>query len=106
MTNKLTNDLYMRRALELAQLGRGHVSPNPMVGCVIVHNNQVISEGWHKKYGDWHAEVNAVHSVQDLDLLKRLMDLLPEKISIPSGSVMIFPEPWYINGVQKKMPLW
>jgi diaminohydroxyphosphoribosylaminopyrimidine deaminase/5-amino-6-(5-phosphoribosylamino)uracil reductase len=60
----------MQRALELAQLGQGFVSPNPMVGCVIVCENQVIGEGWHKKYGDWHAEVNAVNAVQDPELLK------------------------------------
>ncbi len=62
--------LYMRRALELAAIGRGHVSPNPMVGCVIVYNNQIIGEGWHKQYGDWHAEVNAINAVEDKSLLK------------------------------------
>lgn len=55
----------MQRALQLAEIGRGSVSPNPMVGCVIVHNDEIIGEGWHQKYGDWHAEVNAVNSVQD-----------------------------------------
>ncbi|RFS15593.1 bifunctional diaminohydroxyphosphoribosylaminopyrimidine deaminase/5-amino-6-(5-phosphoribosylamino)uracil reductase RibD [Emticicia sp. C21] len=56
---------YMLRALQLAEIGRGQVSPNPMVGCVIVHNDQIIGEGWHQQYGSWHAEVNAVNSVQD-----------------------------------------
>lgn len=60
----------MKRALELALLGRGHVSPNPMVGCVIVHNGTIIGEGWHKKYGEPHAEINAIESVQDKSLLK------------------------------------
>lgn len=55
----------MLRALELAEIGRGKVSPNPMVGCVIVHNGQIIGEGWHQIYGSWHAEVNAVNSVKD-----------------------------------------
>lgn len=64
------DELYMRRALELARLGRGSVSPNPMVGCVIVHNGRIIGEGWHQKYGDWHAEVNAVAAVNDITLLK------------------------------------
>ena len=59
----------MLRALQLAEIGRGTVSPNPMVGCVIVHNDLIIGEGWHKKYGDWHAEVNAVNSVKDKTLL-------------------------------------
>ncbi len=59
----------MTRALQLAEIGRGNVSPNPMVGCVIVHNDSIIGEGWHRKYGDWHAEVNAVNSVADKSLL-------------------------------------
>lgn len=68
----LTNtdiERYMRRALQLAALGAGHVSPNPMVGCVIVHQNRIIGEGWHQRYGDWHAEVNAVNDVADKSLL-------------------------------------
>ncbi len=53
----------MQRALDLALLGKGHVAPNPLVGCVIVKNNKIIGEGWHKAYGGPHAEVNAVHSI-------------------------------------------
>ncbi|WP_317164535.1 bifunctional diaminohydroxyphosphoribosylaminopyrimidine deaminase/5-amino-6-(5-phosphoribosylamino)uracil reductase RibD [Pontibacter fetidus] len=60
---------YMRRALELARLGSGYTAPNPMVGCVVVHNGQIIGEGWHRNYGGPHAEVNAVASVQDKSLL-------------------------------------
>lgn len=60
---------YMRRALELAEWGRGNVSPNPMVGCVIVHNGEIIGEGFHKVYGGPHAEVNAVNSVKNPELL-------------------------------------
>ena len=65
-----TNEKYMNRCLELARLGAGNVSPNPMVGCVIVHNNRVIGEGYHEKYGEAHAEVNAVKSVENHELLK------------------------------------
>lgn len=64
-----TDELFMRRALELATLGRGQVSPNPLVGCVIVHDGKIIGEGWHKKYGEAHAEVNAVNSVENPALL-------------------------------------
>jgi diaminohydroxyphosphoribosylaminopyrimidine deaminase / 5-amino-6-(5-phosphoribosylamino)uracil reductase len=60
-----TEELFMRRALELAEHGRGAVSPNPLVGCVIVHDGRVIGEGWHQKYGEPHAEVNAVNSIVD-----------------------------------------
>src|ERR1700749_1288840 len=57
------DEIYMRRCLELAQLGLGNVSPNPMVGAVIVHNNKIIGEGYHQKYGQAHAEVNAINQV-------------------------------------------
>ena len=50
----------MRRAIELARKGMGHVSPNPMVGCVIVKDGRIISEGYHEKYGAYHAERNAL----------------------------------------------
>ena len=63
------SQLFMQRALQLAQLGAGTVSPNPMVGCVIVHNGKIIGEGYHQKYGDAHAEVNAVNAVSDKSLL-------------------------------------
>ncbi len=60
----------MERCLELAKLGAGNVAPNPMVGCVIVHQGKIIGEGFHQKYGEAHAEVNAVNSVVNQDLLK------------------------------------
>ena len=63
------SQLFMQRALQLARLGTGTVSPNPMVGCVIVHNGKIIGEGYHQKYGDAHAEVNAVNAVSDKSLL-------------------------------------
>lgn len=63
----------MLRALELATLGRGSVSPNPMVGCVIEHQGRIIGEGWHQRYGEAHAERNAIFSVQPED-----EHLLPE----------------------------
>jgi diaminohydroxyphosphoribosylaminopyrimidine deaminase/5-amino-6-(5-phosphoribosylamino)uracil reductase len=59
----------MNHALELASKGLGQVAPNPMVGCVIVHNNQIISEGYHEQYGSAHAEPNAIKKVSD-ELLK------------------------------------
>lgn len=60
---------YMHRALQLAKLGLGSTSINPMVGCVIVYNNSIIGEGWHQQYGKEHAEVNAINSVVDKSLL-------------------------------------
>jgi diaminohydroxyphosphoribosylaminopyrimidine deaminase/5-amino-6-(5-phosphoribosylamino)uracil reductase len=60
----MVDELYMRRCLELAELGNGNVSPNPMVGCVIVYNHLIVGEGYHKKIGYEHAEVNAIASVK------------------------------------------
>ncbi|WP_462265555.1 bifunctional diaminohydroxyphosphoribosylaminopyrimidine deaminase/5-amino-6-(5-phosphoribosylamino)uracil reductase RibD [Mucilaginibacter sp.] len=57
------DEIYMRRCLELAALGAGQVSPNPMVGAVIVYQNTIIGEGYHQQYGKAHAEVNAVNDV-------------------------------------------
>lgn len=59
----------MRRCLQLAALGCGHVSPNPMVGAVVVHEGRIIGEGYHRCYGKPHAEVNAIASVADESLL-------------------------------------
>ncbi|MCL4139494.1 UNVERIFIED_CONTAM: hypothetical protein GTU68_018132 [Idotea baltica] len=65
----MKHEHFMERALELAQKGEGSVSPNPMVGCVLVHNDIIIGEGWHKKFGEAHAEVNAINSVVDKALI-------------------------------------
>ena len=62
--------LFMQRAMELALRGSGSVSPNPLVGCVIAHEDRIIGEGWHEKYGSAHAEVNAVSRVDDKSLLR------------------------------------
>lgn len=61
---------FMARTLELAGLGLGNVSPNPLVGCVILHEDRIIGEGWHEEYGGPHAEVNALRTVRDKELLK------------------------------------
>ncbi len=61
--------IFMQRCLELALLGMGDVAPNPMVGCIIVHDGIIIGEGYHRKYGEPHAEVNAIRSVQNQELL-------------------------------------
>ena len=59
----ISHDIYMRRCLQLALLGRGNVAPNPMVGAVLVHDDRIIGEGYHEKYGQAHAEVNCLKSV-------------------------------------------
>lgn len=61
------DEFFMRRAIQLAKLGLGNTAPNPCVGSVIVHNNIIIGEGFHQKYGTPHAEVNAINSVKPED---------------------------------------
>lgn len=58
----------MRRCLELAQLAIGHVAPNPVVGAVLVSGGRIIGEGYHRQYGQAHAEVNCLRSVQADDI--------------------------------------
>ena len=65
------DEFYMRRCIELAKCGFGTASPNPMVGAVIVCDGKIIGEGWHRRCGEAHAEVNAVNSVADKSLLKK-----------------------------------
>ena len=54
------HEIYMNRCIALARLGAGHVAPNPMVGSLLLHDGKIIGEGWHRKYGGPHAEVNAM----------------------------------------------
>jgi diaminohydroxyphosphoribosylaminopyrimidine deaminase / 5-amino-6-(5-phosphoribosylamino)uracil reductase len=63
------NELLMKRCIELASNGLGYTAPNPMVGSVIVHEGKIIGEGYHKAYGQPHAEVNAINSVKNQELL-------------------------------------
>ena len=61
----MEHEIFMQRCVDLAYLGQGNVSPNPMVGCVIVKNGLVIGEGYHSEYGGKHAEIKAIESVID-----------------------------------------
>ena len=77
------NDIYMRRALYLASLGAGYVSPNPMVGAVICSpDGRIIGEGWHRNFGGPHAEVWAVRSVSEAD-----------KYLLPDSTIYVTLEP-------------
>lgn len=61
----------MRRCIELARLGTGNVAPNPLVGAVVVHEGKIIGEGFHQRFGEAHAEVNALNAVEDKTLLRK-----------------------------------
>lgn len=61
---------YIKRCIQIAKNGLGSTAPNPMVGCVIVANNTIIGEGFTSPYGGNHAEVNAIQSVKNKELLK------------------------------------
>ncbi|WP_298116136.1 bifunctional diaminohydroxyphosphoribosylaminopyrimidine deaminase/5-amino-6-(5-phosphoribosylamino)uracil reductase RibD [Flavobacterium sp.] len=66
-----SNEKYIKRCIELAKNGLGTTYPNPLVGSVIVYNNEIIGEGWHRKSGEPHAEVNAINSVKNKSLLSK-----------------------------------
>lgn len=61
----MTDQHFMQRALELAQQGEGRVEPNPMVGCVIVRNGEIVGQGYHQQFGGPHAEVEALRDAGD-----------------------------------------
>jgi diaminohydroxyphosphoribosylaminopyrimidine deaminase / 5-amino-6-(5-phosphoribosylamino)uracil reductase len=64
-TKSESNNFFILRCLEFASKGSGHVSPNPLVGCVIVKNGKIIAEGYHKQFGEAHAEINAINSAKN-----------------------------------------
>ncbi|MFT3740592.1 MAG: bifunctional diaminohydroxyphosphoribosylaminopyrimidine deaminase/5-amino-6-(5-phosphoribosylamino)uracil reductase RibD [Breznakibacter sp.] len=66
---RTSDEQYMARCLQLAEMAAGHTYPNPMVGAVVVYNGTIIGEGYHCKAGEPHAEVNAIESVKDASLL-------------------------------------
>lgn len=70
MINNTVHEKYMQRCIDLAKQGLGNTAPNPMVGSVIVYNGKIIGEGYHRKCGEPHAEVNAINSVKDKSLLQ------------------------------------
>jgi diaminohydroxyphosphoribosylaminopyrimidine deaminase / 5-amino-6-(5-phosphoribosylamino)uracil reductase len=80
-------ELYMRRCIDLARLGAGGAPPNPLVGAVLVYNDRIIGEGWHKEFGKAHAEVNALESVKQED-----------RSYIPESTLYVSLEPCSIFG--------
>ena len=71
MSNEISiHEHYMQRCLDLALLGQGYVAPNPLVGALVVNDGKIIGEGYHRQIGGPHAEVNAITSVANKDLLK------------------------------------
>ncbi|WP_312764542.1 bifunctional diaminohydroxyphosphoribosylaminopyrimidine deaminase/5-amino-6-(5-phosphoribosylamino)uracil reductase RibD [Epilithonimonas sp.] len=76
------DEFYIKRCIELAEKALGQTYPNPLVGSVIVHNDKIIGEGFHKKAGEPHAEINAINSVKDKD-----------KHLIPESTIYVSLEP-------------
>lgn len=98
----LLDELFIQRCFDLAKLGSGNVSPNPLVGAVIVHDGEVIGEGWHQEYGKAHAEVNAITSVP-----------AEKQHLLPFSTIYVSLEPCCVHGktpactnliIQKKIP--
>jgi diaminohydroxyphosphoribosylaminopyrimidine deaminase/5-amino-6-(5-phosphoribosylamino)uracil reductase len=78
----ISDKQYMQRCIDLALKGAGYVSPNPMVGAVLVHNGLIIGEGWHQQYGQAHAEVNCIASVKE-----------EQRLFIPQSTLYVSLEP-------------
>jgi len=78
----MNDEFYIRRCIELAQKALGNTYPNPLVGSVIVHNSRIIGEGFHKKAGEPHAEINAINSIKEKD-----------KHLIPESTIYVSLEP-------------
>ena len=76
------HEIYMQRCIQLALLGAGMVAPNPMVGAVLVYNDRIIGEGYHRQYGAAHAEVNCIQSVAVAD-----------QVLIPKSTIYVSLEP-------------
>lgn len=78
----MNDEFYIRRCIELAQKALGNTYPNPLVGSVIVHNDKIIGEGFHKRAGEPHAEINAINSIKEAD-----------KHLIPQSTIYVSLEP-------------
>lgn len=78
----MNDEIYIRRCIELAQKALGNTYPNPLVGSVIIHNGKIIGEGFHKKAGEPHAEINAINSINEED-----------KHLIPESTIYVSLEP-------------
>jgi diaminohydroxyphosphoribosylaminopyrimidine deaminase/5-amino-6-(5-phosphoribosylamino)uracil reductase len=92
------HEIFIEKTIDLAKLGSGYVAPNPLVGCVIVDEmGEVISTGYHHKYGDIHAEVDALNKCKNMDLSKATLYCnlepcshnSPEKINPPCAPQII-----------------
>ena len=77
----MTEEDYMRMAIALAVKGEGHVNPNPMVGAVIVKDGRVIGQGYHEKYGELHAERNAIASLTESAAITEKLRRVPVRLS-------------------------
>ena len=85
----MNHEHYMRRCIELAEEGLGSVAPNPLVGCVIVHDSKIIGEGYHEKFGSHHAEVNAINTVKNKSVLtKSILYVTLEPCTMCGGALM------------------
>ena len=78
---------YMRRAIELAAKGEGHVNPNPLVGAVIVKDGRILAEGYHARYGDLHAERSAFANLKE-DATSAEMYVTLEPCPMCAGAIL------------------
>ena len=73
--NMIPQERFMRRAIELAELGGGNVQPNPLVGAVIVKDGRIVAEGYHHKYGELHAERDCLKNAKENGIDVKVADM-------------------------------
>ena len=83
----MTNQDYMKRALELAKKAMGYTFPNPMVGCVVVKDGRIVTEGYHERCGEYHAERNALTKCSE-DLTGATMYVTLEPCQMCAGAII------------------
>ena len=78
----------MKKALDLAEKGRGYVAPNPLVGAVILKDGKIVGEGYHQKYGEAHAEINAINAAGDSNCTGATLYVTLEPCLMCLGAIM------------------
>ena len=94
----------MHRCLQLAKLGAGNVAPNPLVGAVLVYENEIIGEGYHQQYGQAHAEVNCINNVSDAN--QSLIEKSTLYVSLNPAPISVKPRPVQTSSSNIRYRMW
>ena len=104
MTTSAIDTNWMQRAIEIAQQGLGNVEPNPMVGCVIANQEQLLAEGYHKQFGQAHAEVNALANIPPAPDLSQASMYVTLEPCCHHGNCLLYTSPSPRDRTRSRMP--